>query len=221
VPVIVVDVTEEEADKILATLDPLAAMAEMDSERIGSLLVTVQTNSEAVQELLKRTVGDRIWDLVHPTDGAEIEISPDRAEALRTKWKVESGQLWQAGPHRVVCGDCRDKDLVDRLWTAASPPLRMIWSDPPYGVSYSEKTNWVNEHRSGPSRRPIENDSLKPEQLQKLFAMALEACDAWSGHLRDCSRSVSQVFHCGSRRWRLQLSSMPRVGETELRDRTR
>jgi hypothetical protein len=174
VPVIVLDVTEEEADKILATLGPLAAMAEMDSERIGSLLATVQTNSEAVQELLKRTVGDRRWDLVHPTDVTEIEISPDRAEALRTKWNVESGQLWQAGPHRIVCGDCRDKDLVARLWATASPPLRMIWSDPPYGVSYVEKTSWLNTHRSGPSRRPIENDSLKPDQLQKLFATALE-----------------------------------------------
>ena len=61
VPVIVVDVTEEEADKILATLDPLAAMAELDSERITLLLTTVQTNSEAVRELLKRTVGDRLW----------------------------------------------------------------------------------------------------------------------------------------------------------------
>jgi hypothetical protein len=50
----------------------------------------------------------------------------------------------------------------------------MIWTDPPYGVTYSEKTNWLSAHRSGPSRRPIENDSLKPDQLQKLFAMALE-----------------------------------------------
>jgi hypothetical protein len=170
----VLDVTEQEADKILATLDPLAAMAEMDSERITSLLATVQTSSEAVRELLKRTVGDRLWEIVHPANFAEIEISTDRAEALCTKWKVESGQLWQAGPHRIACGDCRDKDLAARLWTAASPSLRMIWSDPPYGVSYSEKTNWLNEHRSGPSRRPIENDSLKPDQLQKLFAMALE-----------------------------------------------
>jgi hypothetical protein len=153
VPVIVVDVTEEEADKILATLDPLAAMAELDSERITSLLATVQTNSEAVQELLKRTVGDRLWEIVHPTNVAEIEISPDHAETLCTKWKVEAGQLWQAGLHRIVCGDCRDKDLVARLWTSASPPLRMIWTDPPYGVSYSEKTNWLSAHRSGPSRR--------------------------------------------------------------------
>jgi hypothetical protein len=45
IPVLVVDVTEAEAEKILATLDPLAAMAESDSERIKALVATVQTKA--------------------------------------------------------------------------------------------------------------------------------------------------------------------------------
>lgn len=44
VPVLILDVTEEEADKLLLTLDPLAAMAESDSERIKALLATVRTD---------------------------------------------------------------------------------------------------------------------------------------------------------------------------------
>ncbi len=50
----------------------------------------------------------------------------------------------------------------------------MIWTDPPYGVSDGEKTNWLNEHRGGPSRRPIENDSLKLADLQQLFVASLD-----------------------------------------------
>src|ERR1700732_724991 len=50
VPVLVLDVTEEEADKILLTLDPLAAMAESDAERIKALLQAVGTESQAVEE---------------------------------------------------------------------------------------------------------------------------------------------------------------------------
>src|SRR5258708_1419236 len=46
VPVLVLDVTEEEADKLLLTLDPLAAMAETDAERIKALLETVRTDDE-------------------------------------------------------------------------------------------------------------------------------------------------------------------------------
>ena len=30
----------------------------------------------------------------------------DRAEELREKWGVETGQLWQLESHRLVCGDC-------------------------------------------------------------------------------------------------------------------
>jgi DNA modification methylase len=173
VPVLVLDVSEAEAEKILLTLDPLAAMAESDSERIKALLATVQTNSGAVQDLLKRTAGDRLWEIVHPEDVKEVEVPPERADELRVKWGTKTDQLWQAGPHRVICGDCRDKAVVARLWADKSPLLRMIWSDPPYGVSLGAKAIWLNERRRGPRRRPIENDSLKPNELQKLFAMAL------------------------------------------------
>lgn len=173
VPVLILDVTDEEADKLLLSIDPLAAMAESDSERIRALLATVRTNSPAVEELFKRTAGNRLWEVLHPDEVKEAHVSSDRADELREKWRTELGQLWQAGPHRIIAGNCCDKAVVERLWADGSPPLRTIWTDPPYGVSYGEKSNWVNEHRGGPGRRPIENDSLKPPELQKLFATAL------------------------------------------------
>ena len=52
VPVLVLDVTEEEADKIMLTLDPLAAMAEADEQQLGELLHDVQMESDAVQAML-------------------------------------------------------------------------------------------------------------------------------------------------------------------------
>src|ERR1700693_2334689 len=52
VPVLILDVTEDEANKILLTLDPLAAMAESDSRQIQALLETVRTDNEAVEHLI-------------------------------------------------------------------------------------------------------------------------------------------------------------------------
>src|SRR5579863_9799707 len=43
VPVLILDLDEVEADKLLLTLDPLASLAESDSARIGMLLQTVRT----------------------------------------------------------------------------------------------------------------------------------------------------------------------------------
>jgi len=57
VPVLVLDVNEEEADKLLLTLDPLAAMAEADAERISQLLATVRTEDPAIEQLLAKGSG--------------------------------------------------------------------------------------------------------------------------------------------------------------------
>jgi DNA modification methylase len=174
VPVLVLDVTAEEADKILLTLDPLAAMAESDAERIKVLLTTVRTDSEAVQELLKRIAGPKLWEILHPEEVEEAAVSPDRADELRAQWGTEPGQLWQIGPHRIICGDCTNQDVVARLFGNDHQPMRMVWTDPPYGVDYGAKTDWTHQHGGGQRRRAIENDSLKPCELQKLFAASLE-----------------------------------------------
>jgi len=57
-PVLVLDVTAEEADKILATLDPVAGMAEADPEKVAELLAEIETESEAVQALLDSLPAD-------------------------------------------------------------------------------------------------------------------------------------------------------------------
>src|SRR6516164_1136345 len=52
VPVLVLDVTAEEAAKLLLTLDPLASLAEANLDQLTTLLASVETDSEAVQALL-------------------------------------------------------------------------------------------------------------------------------------------------------------------------
>jgi hypothetical protein len=52
VPVLVLDVTEEEAAKILLTLDPLAALAGTDCDRLADLLTTTTITSPQLEQLL-------------------------------------------------------------------------------------------------------------------------------------------------------------------------
>lgn len=52
VPVLVVDLDDTEAAKLLALHDPLAAMAETDEAILAELLAEVETQSEAIQRLL-------------------------------------------------------------------------------------------------------------------------------------------------------------------------
>jgi len=75
-----------------------------------------------------------LWGLPEETPedpGAEI----DRAEELREKWQVKEGQLWKLGNHKIICGDCTDSEVVERLMGGEKG--HMIFTDPPYGVSYT------------------------------------------------------------------------------------
>jgi hypothetical protein len=51
VPVLVLDVTEEEAEKLLLTIDPIAAMAETNSDALREILAGVSSDSEALASL--------------------------------------------------------------------------------------------------------------------------------------------------------------------------
>lgn len=58
VPVLVLDVSSEEADKILATHDPLAEMADQDEKQLTKLVELVKTEDKAVAKMLSGLVDD-------------------------------------------------------------------------------------------------------------------------------------------------------------------
>lgn len=57
-PVLVLDVDEAEAAEIMATLDPLAAMAETDARAMDALLAGFETQDAAVQAMLDDLSGN-------------------------------------------------------------------------------------------------------------------------------------------------------------------
>jgi len=54
VPVLVVDLSADEAAKLLTLLDPLAGMAEADEQLLAELLAEMDTQNEAVRAMLDR-----------------------------------------------------------------------------------------------------------------------------------------------------------------------
>ena len=92
VPVLVLDVDEAEANKLLVTLDPLAGLAEADSTKLEALLCDVQTDSRAVQEMLAdlatRTCA------VPPAEPAPLSPGPPVAKyAIIVNCESEAQQL--------------------------------------------------------------------------------------------------------------------------------
>lgn len=82
IPVLILDVTESESDKILATFDPLGAMAEADAGKLEELLREVQTGNEALAEMLAELAEDNgiLGELNEDDAGQTEEIDPDSFE---------------------------------------------------------------------------------------------------------------------------------------------
>jgi DNA modification methylase len=175
VPVLVLDVTEEEADKILLTFDPVSAMALADKAPMEALLASARFEDKAIAAMLERVAGESAWQVAEQKDVVDPPAQIDKAAELQAKWGTAPGQAWQIGPHRLACGDCRDEGTVGRLWRDDGPKLRMLWTDPPYGVNYAAKNAYLNRSdRGNRIQTPIENDKLTAGETGVMFKQALE-----------------------------------------------
>jgi len=81
VPVLILDVDDAEADKLLATLDPLAAMAETDAVKLDELLRTFNSSSEALQQLAASTASEAgLYEAIDGPTAEEPEAPEDFKE---------------------------------------------------------------------------------------------------------------------------------------------
>ena len=178
-PVLVLDVTEEEANKILATFDPLGAMAGADASKLDELLKSVAFDNEAVNAMLDELKANT--DAVLPGTGGggdEFDATPETTGPTRTA----VGDVWViGGKHRLLVGDCTDEANVERLMDGEF--AEMVWTDPPYGVSIGDKNKFLNS--IAPSNRieeNLQNDSLGEEELSSMllasFGNVVKFCTA-------------------------------------------
>ena len=84
-----------------------------------------------------------VSDLDGSQPRADAEPETSRSDELQKEWGTEQGQIWQCGPHRVICGDCTDADVVERLMDGSKACL--IHADPPYGMG-KEKDGIANDN---------------------------------------------------------------------------
>jgi len=107
----------------------------------------------------------------------------DEIKELEGKTASNRGDIWLLGDHRVMCGDSTSSDDVENVLNGKT--IDMIFSDPPYGVSYADKNKFLNAVDKGNiNQTPIENDHLTLEQTGKLWA---DVFSLWSQYLSDYS----------------------------------
>lgn len=164
----------------LAEWDPELLIAELDALKIeGFDIALTGFDPKEIAGLELELHKDDV-----PQD-AEPQIS--RAEELRKEWGTELGQLWQCGPHMIVCGDCTDPAVVACLLRSGMPAAEvpgLMVTDPPYGVEYDP--HWRDDVVGEFGQRAARGDGAKNDDIVD-----------WTKALELFKGNVAYVWHAG------------------------
>jgi len=114
VPVLVLDVNEQEAEKLLATLDPLAALAGSASDALAELLNDIQTENAALENVWKELLAEAS----ETSDAAADKRtnSPDDNAAESPAQRALDTDLTLPALYQVIV-ECPDEPAQQQLFT--------------------------------------------------------------------------------------------------------
>jgi DNA modification methylase len=174
---------DEQTAKAFALADNRTSdLGHYDNEALAELLADVAVDPELLLSTgyteadLEALIGE--IDVLPPED-KDDEPVPMSAPARTIK-----GDIWLLGPHRIMCGDCREPTDVDTL--LAGSQINLAFTSPPYAKqrSYEESSGF----------KPIPPDEYVEwfQMVQSNVAAHLADDGSWfvniKAHAEDCER---------------------------------
>ena len=184
VPVVYLDdLDDKRAAALNVALNNRNIAGEYDLPKLAELLTTLDV--DGFDATLTGFDEAEIARLLAPVSGGLLPgVDPDSVPDAPKVPTTVLGDVITLGAHRLVCGDSTDATA----WTALLGEERadLIWTDPPYGVSYGEKNAMLNRYDGGHGSKagwsrlstPIENDSMSPAKLREFLRAVLSL--AWA-----------------------------------------
>lgn len=153
----VIECSDDEARRINLADNRLAELGGYDDADLAALLQELDGDFDGTgwdQDDL-----DALLDEPPETNG-----DPDDVPELPEEPVTKPGDLYQLGPHRLLCGNATKREDVTRLMGGERAPLMV--TDPPYGVAY-------HANKKGDKAASIHGD-LTQAAIPLGFAVAIE-----------------------------------------------
>lgn len=196
VPAMVVELNDEEERALNLALNKIRGR--WDEKKLGDIIVglrdaTVLPATGFREDEISRILDHSLPDSVDAGGSEEGEPKEPRSKP---------GEVYQLGPHRLICGDSTDPHVLDTLLNGAK--AAMIWTDPPYNVAYKSTGGGLAKE----GKQSIKNDDMEPEDFKKLVEGAFAAmyeetepggaiyiCTGWRSYPQFLDSMLKLGFH--------------------------
>ena len=116
----------------------------------------------------------------------EIQEDPEEdtlPESIPSRCK--SGDIWEMGGHRLICGDSTDANVLNALIDGAK--ANMIFTDPPYGMSLNTDFSSMKSKMLSAEKRTKNGtrydqgkvDEFHPEMIDTIFTIKADEVFLW------------------------------------------
>ena len=199
VPVITLEGLTEPQKKALRLADnKIALNAGWDTEILKLELAELSMPEIDIDLGLTGFAPGEIDVVLSDSEDPDDEVIPAVPQDLR----VQSGDIWQLGEHRIGCGDGRNRDFL-ALVVGKDTEIDCAFLDPPYNVKINGHANAKGRHREF----AMASGEMNEAEFRIFLADTLGACASVSRggavhfvcmdwrHMDDVTRSVDGIYN--------------------------
>lgn len=156
-PVVYVNAKDEsDAKELLLKLN--SHYGQMTAESVRDFLGDLQIDFEDL------ALPEGVLDFSKDLNEKETVDDDDLPEVDQMESDSKPGEIYELGPHRLMCGDSTNKEDIEKLMNGAKADL--IVTDPPYNVGYEGKTK---------DALKIQNDHMEDNSFLAFLTAAFSA----------------------------------------------
>jgi len=164
VPCVPLDLSLEDEKQLNIRMNRIKG--KWDDEKLADILVGLRGSANLeVRTGMKTEEISRLLDTrLQPIEDALTEAESEAIEGQEPDSKP--GTVYELGPHRLICGDCTDERVWQKLLDGQQAD--MVFTDPPYNVNYHSR----GDNLKDTGTEKIANDNLDPEQFWNLIQLS-------------------------------------------------
>ena len=136
------DLTKRKDQAYVIANNKTGECSEWDFPKLKDLIIEIDAGDLDIEAVTGFDMGE-IEDVMTWGVEPEEDEKADSVPSVPVEAVSKLGEMYQLGEHRLICGDCTQPDVVEKLMQGEKAD--MVFTDPPYGMK-KEKDGVLNDN---------------------------------------------------------------------------